>query len=340
MMAPELLRTPRFSVVIPTYNRGRMIVETLHSVLSQTCRDFEVIVVDDGSTDDTLEHLRSFGDAVQVAQQSNAGPGAARNAGAARASGEYLTFLDSDDLWFPWSLATYARVIDESGAPSFVAGCPLRFQDGRPLPPAVESAPVTRSFENYLASGDEWRWWGVSSFVIRRDVFQRSGGFVAKPINGEDADLTLRLGCEPGFVQITAPATFAYRDHASNIMANLDKSVQGVFHLLENDSRGAYPGTSRDEAAQRGRILTRHVRPASLDCLRAGRIGDAVAMYRATFGRNVRERRWKYLVGFPWLLIRSLIVGRPSKSRAPAESRSKDETFDPRPDRLSPVERT
>jgi hypothetical protein len=113
-----------------------------------------------------------------------------------------------------------------------------------------------------------------------------------------------------------------------------------VFHLLENDSRGAYPGTSRDEAAQRGRILTRHVRPASLDCLRAGRIGDAVAMYRATFGRNVRERRWKYLVGFPWLLIRSLIVGRPSKSKAPAESPSKDETFDPRPNRLSPVERT
>ena len=339
MTVPSPAATPRFSVVIPTYNRGGMVVETLRSVLSQTCRDFEVIVVDDGSTDDTLEHLQSFGDAIQTVRQPNAGPGVARNTGADRARGEYLAFLDSDDLWFPWSLATYARIIDERGEPSFVAGCPLRFRDGQPLPAAAESAAVAESFENYLASGDEWRWWGVSSFVIRRDAFRRAGGFVAKSINGEDADLTLRLGCEPGFVQVTAPATFAYREHAANIMANLDKSIQGIFHLLESEARGTYPGTSRHEFAQRGRILTRHVRPASLDCLRAGRIGDAVAMYRAMFRRNLAEGRWKYLAGFPGLLIRALIAGPPSKPTASMSPPAASAPFDSRSNVLTPAER-
>jgi len=316
-----------------------MVVETLRSVLSQADRSFEAIVVDDGSTDDTLEHLRAFGDEIQVVCQPNAGPGAARNTGAARARGEYLAFLDSDDLWFPWSLATYAGVIDAHGEPSFVAGRPLRFRDGESLPATAESLPATISFENYLASGDEWRWWGVSSFVIRRDAFLRSGGFVAKPINGEDADLSLRLGCEPGFVQITAPVTFAYREHAANIMANHDKSVRGIFHLLKSDAEGAYPGTSRREFARRGRILTRHVRPASLECLREGRIGDAIAMYRALFGRNLAEGRWKYLLGFPWLLIRSLIGNRRRASPEPTGRPSAPDSLDPRLDRLAPAER-
>lgn len=316
MTSSSTTPTPRFSVVIPTYNRGRMVAETLHSVLSQTNRDFEVIVVDDGSTDDTLEHLRAFGGEIQVISQSNAGPGIARNTGAARARGEYLAFLDSDDLWFPWTLATYAQVLDTHGKPSFVAGCPLRFRDGQPIPAVAQVAAATEPFDDYLTSGDEWRWWGVSSFVIRRDAFRRAGGFAARPINGEDADLALRLGCEPGFVQMTAPATFAYREHSANIMANLDKSVQGIFHLLESESRGVYPGTSGRQFAQRGRILTRHVRPASLDCLRAGRIGDAVAMYRAMFRRNLAEGRWRYLAGFPWLLVRSLLTSRLSRSFA------------------------
>ena len=88
-------------------------------------------------------------------------------------------------------------------------------------------------FEDYLASGEEWRWWGVSSFVINREKFIRVGGFIEDRVNGEDADLALRLGVATGFVQITAPATFAYRVHAANMKDNLGRTLAGIRYTRE-----------------------------------------------------------------------------------------------------------
>jgi cellulose synthase/poly-beta-1,6-N-acetylglucosamine synthase-like glycosyltransferase len=103
-----VLLVPLFSIVIPTFNRERLIAATLESVLAQTEGDFEVIVVDDGSTDGTEAALAPWRDRLTFVRQPNQGPGPARNLGAARAKGEYIAFLDSDDLWFPWTLA-YVR---------------------------------------------------------------------------------------------------------------------------------------------------------------------------------------------------------------------------------------
>src|ERR1700742_4118116 len=98
---------PLFSVIIPTYNRCAFIGRALDSVLSQEGCDLEVIVVDDGSTDGTPEMLGRYDRQIQILKQSNKGPGAARNRGLQEASGEYVAFLDSDDLWFPWTGETY-----------------------------------------------------------------------------------------------------------------------------------------------------------------------------------------------------------------------------------------
>ena len=87
-------------------------------------------------------------------------------------------------------------------------------------------------FEDYLASGKEWRWWGVSSFVINREMFIRVGGFIEDRVNSEDADLALRLGVATGFVQITAPATFAYRVHAANLKDNLERTLAGIRYAV------------------------------------------------------------------------------------------------------------
>jgi glycosyltransferase involved in cell wall biosynthesis len=108
-----------FSVVIPTRNRRELLARALKSVRAQSSAPLEVIVVDDGSTDDTLEFLATQAD-VQVARSPGRGPGAARNAGAGLAAGEYLAFLDSDDLWFPWTLAAMAEAIDTHGRPAYV----------------------------------------------------------------------------------------------------------------------------------------------------------------------------------------------------------------------------
>ena len=96
---------PRVSVIIPAYNRADLLPQAIASVLAQTYRDFEVIVVDDGSTDDTAAVAEQFGRAVRVIRQANAGEGAARNRGIVAATGELIAFLDSDDLWLPTKLA-------------------------------------------------------------------------------------------------------------------------------------------------------------------------------------------------------------------------------------------
>src|SRR5688572_3937260 len=111
----------RFSVIIPTHNRMAFLPATLATVFAQRFTDYEVLVADDGSTDGTAEYLRSLGGRVTVFTQANRGPGAARNLALRHASGQYVTFLDSDDLWFPWTLETYARVTHEHRDPAMVA---------------------------------------------------------------------------------------------------------------------------------------------------------------------------------------------------------------------------
>lgn len=89
------------SVIIPTYNRGNFVTEAIDSVMAQTFRDYEVIVIDDGSTDNTKDLLLRYGERLRYIHQPNSGVGAARNAGIRCASGEWLAFLDSDDIWLP-----------------------------------------------------------------------------------------------------------------------------------------------------------------------------------------------------------------------------------------------
>lgn len=107
---------PRFSIVIPTYNRADSVLDTLQSCFEQTCSDLEVIVVDDGSTDNTVEVLQAVEDPrLVIVQQQNAGPAAARNHGMRRATGNYIAFLDSDDCWYPEFLAAASDVFEQQG---------------------------------------------------------------------------------------------------------------------------------------------------------------------------------------------------------------------------------
>src|SRR5215470_13207942 len=115
---------PLFSIIIPTFNRMELLEGAVESVFAQRCTDFEIIIVDDGSADNTIDYLKSLGNRVNILLQRNRGPGSARNLGARHASGTYLAFLDSDDLWFPWTLEVYRSVIIKHRNPSFVTGKP------------------------------------------------------------------------------------------------------------------------------------------------------------------------------------------------------------------------
>ncbi|MGQ9690926.1 MAG: glycosyltransferase family 2 protein [Thermoproteota archaeon] len=104
--------SPKVSVIIPTYNRANCVGDAIRSVLDQTYKDFEIIVVDDGSTDNTSEVLAEFGDKIHVIRQENAGVSAARNAGIKAARGEWIAFLDSDDIWEPQKLEVQVRDLE------------------------------------------------------------------------------------------------------------------------------------------------------------------------------------------------------------------------------------
>jgi len=101
-------------VVIPTYNRFPQVKHAIESVLSQTYRDFELWVVDDGSTDGTGEALRAYGDRITYVWQENNGVSAARNVGLRVSRGKYVAFLDSDDLWMPRKLEIQVRCMEEN----------------------------------------------------------------------------------------------------------------------------------------------------------------------------------------------------------------------------------
>jgi GT2 family glycosyltransferase len=311
---------PLFSVIIPSFNRVALLGDTLASVFRQHFTDFEVIVVDDGSTDGTVDYLRSLGKQVSVYQQSNRGAGSARNLGVCHAQGKYIAFLDSDDLLFPWSLQVYREVITEYGAPSFIAGKPHIFSDPQDLHKVTFGATRVERFVDYLASGDEMRWWGGSSLVIRRDAFNDVGGFTEEWVNDEDTDLTLRMGVASGFIQITAPVTFAYREHAGSVQKDLQRLLTGTWSRVRAEKKNQYPG-GEVRARERRQILTRDIRSVIVGCLKLGLFREAWMLYWATFRWHASLGRVKFLTAVPLLAAMAHIRGIGAARTRPLEDR-------------------
>jgi len=126
---------PDVSVVIPTYNRARWLRETVDSVLNQTCRPLEILIVDDGSTDDTESVCARFPEPVRYVRQPNAGVAAARNLGVRHAQGDWIAFGDSDDVWEPTKLAVQLAALEaHPGARWSITDCTVIDLDGKPLP--------------------------------------------------------------------------------------------------------------------------------------------------------------------------------------------------------------
>jgi GT2 family glycosyltransferase len=292
---------PLFSVIIPTYDRLELLIRAIDSVRRQSFPDYEIIVVDDGSRDGTREWLVANQGWLIGIWQSNKGPGAARNAGAQIANGEYLAFLDSDDLWFPWTLDTFARVIGHYDRPSIIAGRWIEFADEMELRRIEKKRFSARGFDNFFDSCDQPLAVGSGTCVLKREAFQ-AVAFLEDRLNSEDHDLMLQMGTQPRFVQVTSPATVAWRRHGTSETANLAGSVLGAARLVAREKAGAYPG-GKVRAKQRQKILTRHMRPVALECLRKGNQREAWRLYTSTIAWNVSLGRFRYLVAFPLIAL-------------------------------------
>jgi Glycosyl transferase family 2 len=295
-----------FSVVIPTYNRLPLLKEALESLWRQTFTDYEVIVVDDGSTDGTADFARSLGERITFVEQTNRGPGAARNLAVEHAKGDYLAFLDSDDLWFPWTLTVFARAIEQHGRrPSLLAARVFQFTNDRELNIVKEKPARASWFSDYFASSKRHFYIGAAMMVVQRESMLQAGGFPEHRFNAEDHDLVMRLGTAPGFVQVLSPFTLAYRRHVARATGNLKDTYAGSACLIENERQSKYPGGIR-RAIERREILSLHIRPVAIGCVRHGLWRQGWTLYRETLMWHLRQGRWRFLLGFPLIAFRKI----------------------------------
>lgn len=184
------------SVVIPTYNRSALVVEALRSVLRQTVRVREIVVVNDGSTDDTLERLGEFGDQIQVISQNNKGVSAARNRGIREARGSWIAFLDDDDVWVEDKIQLQFDIAQKQPEVGLIF-CSFYLVDNNSDDPKIVAVP--HDFRGYVFPKLLIKHVICTPAVLaRKDVLEQMGGFDESRKIAEDRELWLRIAaCYP-----------------------------------------------------------------------------------------------------------------------------------------------
>ncbi len=185
---------PEIAVIIPTYNRAAALRRAIESVRNQTCTEFEIIVVDDGSEDNTASAVPRSPNCRYIRIQHSGLPAIARNAGARTTNAEYLAFLDSDDEWFPHKLEKQTKTMSAMSCGLVCSNA--RSNGARPYlrPGRKYTGRVLKDLvvDNFVIT---------SSAIVRRDLFERAGGFCEDPVvrGVEDYDLWLRLAAFADF---------------------------------------------------------------------------------------------------------------------------------------------
>ena len=229
---------PAISVVIPTYNRAALLMQAIDSALAQTWTDREIVVVDDGSTDGTPEVVERYGSAVRYVRQTNGGEASARNRGVREAKGDWIAFLDSDDLWEPVALASMMSAASARPAAGLVAmkarsiladGTRTSHIHGKRSPGPLFS---TRS----LLRGDAG---GVLMPLVRRDLLLARGGFDESLRSATDCDMWLRLSFDTTMIGLDEPLLLV-RVHPDNVSG--DKSLNAAMWLKILDKLAAEHG--------------------------------------------------------------------------------------------------
>jgi glycosyltransferase involved in cell wall biosynthesis len=205
------------SVIIPVYNAERYLAATLASVFNQTYSDYEVICVDDGSTDGSMSVLERYGNRLKIVQQPNSGPSVARNTGAWHAQGRYLSFLDADDLWYRRKLELQVYALETRADAVLVhSDYDVINEKGELLQRGAGQSARTATQDDWVSQLLGPQAWILPSLItVRRDAFERIGGFDTELRFDEEADLCLRIRTQ-GEVLFINEAGVAYRQHAAS----------------------------------------------------------------------------------------------------------------------------
>lgn len=220
---------PIVSVVIPTYNYARYIHQAIDSVLAQTFTDYEIIVIDDGSTDDTADVIRRYGDRVRYEFQENMGLPMTRNRGCAIARGEYFAFLDADDVWLPEKLAVQVHALERHPEAGMVCGSMYRIDvEGRPLPGPKPSIPPGETPIEMLERGTAL----PSTWIVRRSCFEAIGGFDAHLTAMEDYEFALRAAAHSPVICLPE-VLVNYRMHTGSMSSHSEWMARGYIQVFD-----------------------------------------------------------------------------------------------------------
>ncbi|MBT6297368.1 MAG: glycosyltransferase [Nitrospina sp.] len=209
-----MVDSPKVSVIVPTYNRADRLERALNSIVSQTCQDFELIVVDDGSTDKTYQLMKSFPKAQYFYIKKNSGVSKARNVGLAFAKGELICFLDSDDLWKEKKIQIQSLWLENNKDSQICYTDEIWVRNG------VRVNPMNR---HRKYSGDIFRHClglcivSPSSVMIRAKLFDEIGNFDESLPACEDYDLWLRIASKYAFHFIEEPLIIKYGGHSDQL---------------------------------------------------------------------------------------------------------------------------
>lgn len=302
---------PNVSVIIPTYNCARYISEAIGSALSQTYRDFEIIVVDDGSTDNTAEVLDVYKGQIRLLHQQNKGVSAARNKGIREARGHYVAFLDADDLWLPDKLGLQVQIMEANPDTAMV------FTDGERLVKAFPTDYSLKPLPQHSISDNKEGFWHkitqvkiddgsifkgnyykdmllgnlvffTSSILVRKEILQKVGFLNENLPSSEDYELWLRMAYQHDFLYLNR-VTGKYRVREDSISG---KEEERNFHykksdglVFENYMKICPPEQKKFSAAR----AAESYKFASWGYFRAGKIAEARQLCFKSLRYNKRQ---------------------------------------------------
>lgn len=283
---------PEVSVVIPTYNSAKYVVEAVESVLAQTWQDLEILVIDDGSTDDTEQVMRRYEAPVRYLRQENGGVAVARNRGIQESLGRYVAFLDADDTWLPHKLARQMEALRQQ--PHHRA-CYSAFTvvDAELNPIGISrSQGEGAALEDLLTRGNVVA--TPSTVICERSLFDLAGGFDPALSQCADWDMWVRLAAQTEFLYVDE-SLVTYRQHGTNMSRNAP--------LLEHDSlqvlhKGfAMPELSESLRAQRSAAFARNYMVLAGTYFHAQRYRDFLRC--AALAVTMDFHQIHYLTAFP-----------------------------------------
>jgi len=284
------------SVIIPTYNYARYVAEAIDSALGQTYAPLEVIVVDDASTDDTPRVLAAYGDRIRAIRQPNGGAGAARNTGIAAARGEYVAFLDADDVWLPAKLQLQMALFKADPTLGLVhCGSEAIDGQGKTLEVFLDGKEGFVALEMLRLDREVIQLPG-SCIVVPRRVAEELGGFDARLPPSEDWDFCFRVSMRYRVGYVRKPL-FRYRLHGGGIHLNIPKMERSMLIALDKAFASPDPAVQALRAHSYGQLHS-----ILAGCyFRARRPRDFVR--HALKSVHYDPRNIGYFAAYPWRVL-------------------------------------